>query len=437
MFSTTQVLLFILIALCVLILFLLAHYASAMKNSDGYIKNELKSFFYDNQNQQKDLKEELKSLFADKGKEQKSLDEKNEKLLREISSNQKRELVDFRAELSKITEQNNKNLEKMDTTLKENLEKLQKSNEEKLEKMRATVDEQLSKNLEKRLGDSFNNIAERLEQVHKGLGEMNKLGEEVGGLKKIFTNVKTRGIWGETLLRTILEQFLAPEQYLENVQIKKNTLDRVEFAIKLPSKIDDEFVLLPIDSKFPLDLYNKVADLANEGDIEKLEEARKELRRRFLDEAKKISDKYIDPPHTTDFAILFVPTEGLYAEALNFTGLAEELAQKHRIIVTGPTNLTALLNSLQIGFRSLAIQKHSKEILKLLDDVKKQFSTFGAYIEKARKKMEEAQRELDSTGASTKKITKSLEKASKYDFDEAEPLEEEKQTSLLLEDDDE
>ncbi|MDO4219189.1 MAG: DNA recombination protein RmuC [Synergistaceae bacterium] len=419
MFSLTQIFLMVIAAFCLMIFCLLIYLVASFKNSNSNAKMELK-------------------FFATEQKEQQiTLNEQNEKLLREISSHQDKALDNFQTQLFKITEVNNSNLEKIDKTLKENLEKLQKSNEEKLEKMRQTVDEQLSKNLGKHLNESFNSIAERLEQVHKGLGEMNKLGEEVGGLKKIFANVKTRGIWGETLLRTILEQFLAPEQYLENVQIKKNSNDRVEFAIKLPTKIDDEFVLLPIDSKFPLDLYNKVAELAGEGDVEKLTEARKELRQRFLTESKKIAEKYIESPKTTDFAILFVPTEGLYAEALNITGLAEELAQKYRIIVTGPTNLTALLNSLQIGFRSLAIQKHSKEILKLLEDVKKQFATFGNYIEKARKKMEEAQKELESTGASTRKITKSLEKASKYDFDEGQAIVEDEQETSVLEDDDE
>ena len=418
MFSITQIFFALITFLCFLVLCLLIYLVAMCKNSNGNITREIKFLFHGQKEQQK------------------TLGEQNEKLLREISSHQDKALDNFSKQLDTITKINDSRLNGIDRTLKENLEKLQKSNEEKLEKMRQTVDEQLSKNLEKRLSDSFNNIAERLEQVHKGLGEMNKLGEEVGGLKKIFANVKTRGIWGETLLRTILEQFLAPEQYLENVQIKKNSNDRVEFAIKLPSKIDDEFVLLPIDSKFPLDLYNKVAEIANEGDTEKLAEARKELRQRFLAEAKKIAEKYVEPPATTDFAILFVPTEGLYAEALNITGLAEELSQKYRIIVTGPTNLTALLNSLQIGFRSLAIQKHSKEILKLLEDVKKQFATFGNYIEKARKKMEDAQKELESTGASTKKITKSLEKAAKYDFDEAKNSES-RQGTLALEDDDE
>lgn len=419
MFLPTQIFLIVIAGFCLVIFVLLVYLVASSRNSNSNVKTELKFFSHEQKEQQL------------------TINEQNVKLLREISSHQDKALDSFQTQLFKITELNNSNLEKIDRTLKENLDKLQKSNEEKLEKMRQTVDEQLSKNLEKRLSDSFNSIAERLEQVHKGLGEMNKLGEEVGGLKKIFANVKTRGIWGETLLRTILEQFLAPEQYLENAQIKKNTNDRVEFAIKLPSKIDDEFVLLPIDSKFPLDLYNKVAEVAGEGDAEKLAEARKELRQRFLTEAKKIAEKYIDPPQTTDFAILFVPTEGLYAEALSITGLAEELVQKYRIIVTGPTNLTALLNSLQIGFRSLAIQKHSKEILKLLEDVKKQFATFGNYIEKAKKKMEEAQKELESTGASTKKITKSLEKASKYDFEEQDAIEKEKQETLALEDEDE
>ncbi len=428
MFSLTQILIFSVTFLCLIICGLLIYLVAIYKNSNGDVNGELEFF-------SREQKEQLKSFSCEQKEQQITLNDQNVKLLREISSHQDKALDDFGKRLFTITKINDSRLEGIDKTLKENLEKLQKSNEEKLEKMRQTVDEQLSKNLEKRLSDSFNSIAERLEQVHKGLGEMNKLGEEVGGLKKIFANVKTRGIWGETLLRTILEQFLAPEQYLENVQIKKNSNDRVEFAIKLPSKIDDEFVLLPIDSKFPLDLYNKVAEVANEGDAEKLAEARKELRQRFLTEAKKIAEKYIDTPATTDFAILFVPTEGLYAEALNITGLAEELSQKYRIIVTGPTNLTALLNSLQIGFRSLAIQKHSKEILKLLEDVKKQFATFGNYIEKARKKMEEAQKELESTGASTKKITKSLEKASKYDFDDTSS--ELGQNTLALEDDDE
>lgn len=291
-------------------------------------------------------------------------------------------------------------------------DELIKTTELKLEKMRETVDEKLHKTLEDRLGQSFKLVSERLEAVQKGLGEMQTLANGVGDLKKVLTNVKTRGVLGEIQLGNILEQIMAPEQYTANVATKRGSSDIVEFAIKLPGREDDgNPVYLPIDAKFPQEDYLRLQAAFEDADKAAIEAETKKLIQAIKKSAKDISDKYLDPPNTTDFGILFLPVEGLYAEVVRQHDLLALLQRDYKIIVTGPTTLAAMLNSLQMGFKTLAIQKRSSEVWKVLGAVKSEFSKFGGVLEKARKKIGEADKELDSlVGTRTRMIMSKLKK---------------------------
>jgi DNA recombination protein RmuC len=282
--------------------------------------------------------------------------------------------------------------------------------EQKLEKMRETVDEKLQKTLEARLGQSFELVSKQLESVQKGLGEMQNLASDVGGLKRVLSNVKTRGIMGEIQLGNILEQIMAPEQYEANVKTKRSGGEFVEFAIKLPGRDDtNQMVYLPIDAKFPQENYHLLQQAYDEANPQKVEEAGKALAASIKKFAKDIRDKYIDPPYTTDFGIMFLPVEGLYAEVVKNTSLVEQLQREFKIIVTGPTTLAAILNSLQMGFKTLAIQKRSSEVWQILGAVKTEFKNFGGILEKARKKIDEAGNEIDSlVGTRTRAIERKL-----------------------------
>ena len=278
----------------------------------------------------------------------------------------------------------------------EKFTELTKSTEENLEKMRVTVDEKLQNTLEKRLSESFKVVSERLEQVHKGLGEMQSLAAGVGDLKKVLSNTKTRGVLGEIQLERILEQFLSPEQYEKNVITKKGSRETVEFAIKLPGKdYDNKMVYLPLDAKFPLEVYNKLLDAYDMQDQAQIEVNSKNLERFIKKSAKDIRDKYIDPPNTTDFGLMFLPTEGIYAEVLKNQNLVELIQREYKVNITGPTTLVALLNSLQMGFRSLAIEKHSSEVWKILGAVKTEFSKFETVLNSAQNKLNQASSEID------------------------------------------
>jgi DNA recombination protein RmuC len=294
-----------------------------------------------------------------------------------------------------MTKLHEKNFEAIRQTMESQLRTLREDNSKKLEQMRAIVDEKLQSTLEKRLGESFKQVSERLEQVYKGLGEMRSLATGVGDLKKVLTNVKTRGTWGEIQLSAILEQILTPDQYDVNVATKANSNDRVEFAIKLPGQDPDKerVVWLPIDSKFPQEDYQRLIDAQEAADKELAEKSIKNLETRIKAEARFIKEKYIDPPNTTDFGIMFLPVEGLYAEVLRRPGLCDFLQRKFRIVITGPTTLAALLNSLQMGFRTLAIEKRSSEVWELLGLVKTEFGKFGDMLAKTKKKLQENEKE--------------------------------------------
>ena len=330
----------------------------------------------------------------------------------EVAGMQKDQLDSFSKQLLALTRLNEDKLESLRKTIEAQLRAMQEDNSRKLEQMRSVVDEKLQSTLEKRLGDSFKQVSERLEQVYKGLGEMRSLATGVGDLKKVLTNVKTRGTWGEIRLSHILEQILTPDQYEVNVATKKDSNERVEFAIKLPGQgaDKDKVVWLPIDSKFPQEDYQRLLDAQEAADKARAEISVKNLEVRVKAEAKAIRQKYIDPPNTTDFGIMFLPVEGLYAEVLRRPGLCDSLQRDYRIVVTGPTTLAALLNSLQMGFRTLAIEKRSSEVWELLGAVKTQFSKFGEVLAKTKKKLQEASNTIDQAEVRTRVISRKLSK---------------------------
>lgn len=329
--------------------------------------------------------------------------------MRDISLMERNQLDIMTNQLTALVQTNEQKLNNMREALEKNLKMIQDDNEQKLEKIRITVDERLQTTLEQRLGESFKLVSERLELVHRGLGEMQNLAAGVGDLKKVLTNIKTRGIWGEIQLGSLLEQVLAKEQYEENVITKKSSSFRVEFAIKLPGKDDlSQAVYLPIDAKFPLEDYNRLLDAQEASDAALKEEAVKALEIRLKSEAKDIKEKYLDPPNTTDFGIMFLPIEGLYAEALRIPGLSETIQRDYRVIITGPTTLAALLNSLQMGFRTLAIEKRSSEVWQLLGTVKSEFIKFGAILDKTKKKLQEATNTIDTAAQKSRNIQRKL-----------------------------
>jgi DNA recombination protein RmuC len=336
---------------------------------------------------------------------------------------QKHLLDAFAQQLTGLTTMNEQKLERMRGVIEERLTLLQEDNNRKLEQMRQTVDEKLNATLEQRLAASFQQVSERLEAVHKGLGEMQSLAASVGDLKRVLTNVKTRGTFGEVQLEMLLEQLLSPEQYDKNVATKKGSTERVEFAIRLPGRdASQEVVYLPIDCKFPMEDYQRMLDAQDAGDSTAFHEAAKALQARIKSEAKSIHDKYIDPPHTTDFAILYLPIEGLFAEVLRVSGLTETLQQEYRVVVAGPTTLTALLNSLQMGFRTLAIQKRSSEVWQLLGAIKTQFGAFGDLLQKTQKKLQEASNSIESATRKTRTIERKLRQVQELPSDEAAML---------------
>jgi DNA recombination protein RmuC len=332
------------------------------------------------------------------------------KTISQIGDSQTTKFQAFTVQLKTLTEANQGGLKHLQETVDGRLQELRSSNERKLEQMREVVDEKLQSTLEKRLGESFKLVGDRLEAVQQGLGEMRSLASGVGDLKKVLTNVKTRGTWGEVQLGALLEQVLAPEQFDRNVRPRPDSRDVVEFAIRLPGASDDpdQCVWLPIDSKFPQEDYLRLVDASENGDVAAVQQAQSALIRSIQDSAKDVSTKYLNPPLTTDFAILFLPTEGLYCEALRHPGLVERLQREHRIVVAGPTTLAALLNSLRIGFRTLAIEQRSSEVWKVLGAVKHEFGKFGGVLDKVKRQLETAGRTLEDTGVRTRAMERRL-----------------------------
>ena len=330
----------------------------------------------------------------------------------QLGTLQGQQLEAFAAQLARLTQSNEQRFEQLRLSIEARLGAMQADNASKLEEMRKTVDEKLHATLEQRLGDSFKLVSERLELVHKGLGEMQTLAAGVGDLKKVLTNVKTRGTWGEVQLEALLDQVLTAEQYEKNVITRPNSNERVEFAIRLPGRemggSDKQPVWLPIDAKFPMEDYQRLIEAQERADPVAVELAAKALELRLRLEAKTIRDKYVEPPFTTDFAILYLPTEGLYAEALRRSGLADGLQRDFRISIAGPTTLAALLNSLQMGFRTLAIEKRSSEVWGVLGAIKTEFGKFGEALDATRKKLEQATKSIESAGVRTRQIERKL-----------------------------
>jgi len=312
--------------------------------------------------------------------------------------------------LSDLTAATEKKIEAVRLIIDTKLREIQEDNSRQLDRMRETVDEKLQTTLEKRLGESFRQVSERLEMVHQGLGQMRELAADVGNLQKVLTNVKARGTWGEVQLGALLEEMLSPEQYLKNVRISESGGDFVEFAIKLPGQSDlpGDCVLIPVDAKFPIEDYQRLLDAQERGDVAAADEAVRQLETGIKKAARDIFQKYIAPPKTTDFGIMFLPSEGLYAEVIRRTALVAVLQREYHIVVTGPTTFAALLNSLQMGFRTLAIQKRSGEVWKVLGEVKTAFGRFGDTLDNVRKKLEQAANSVDDAQKKTKTLSNKL-----------------------------
>lgn len=365
---------------------------------------------------EKRLREELSSLF-------KSFGDPLDKRMSEFAGTQNKNFEGFSIKLTELIDKNDIKMEKVREVVEKKLESLQKDNGERLEAMRVTVDEKLHATLEKRFGESFKVVSDRLEAVHKGLGEMQKLALGVGDLKKVLSNVKSRGTWGEAQLSNLIEEILTPEQYEKNVKTKKSSKDNVEYAVKLPGNDDDvKQVWLPIDAKFPLEDYQRLVEAQEQGDLLLIEELSKSLEMRIKSEAKDIRDKYLDPPYTTDFGILFVPIESLYAEVLRRPGLFEQIRREYKVIIAGPTTTQVILNSLQMGFRTLTIQKRSSEVWTLLGAVKTEFGKFSDLLEKTHKKMQEASNTIEDAVTKTRTIERKLNKVQNLPVAEAEKL---------------
>ncbi len=403
---TETTLLYIVIILCLLTAVLAA---AAMMRAGGLGK-QLSEMKADTQNTERQL-QEIRQANRDMIQQtQNSLQVFGELISRnqkDSADNLDKRLADINTRFSQMALENEQKLENIRLSMEKKIGELTNDNNRQLEEMRKTVDEKLQKTLEDRITQSFKFVNDRLEQVYKGLGEMQNLAVGVGDLKKVLSNVKTRGILGEVQLGAILEQILSPEQYEENVITKSTGADRVEFAVKLPGD-DERTVWLPIDAKFPADSYSRLVDAYELGDAAAIEEAAKNLERVIKSEAKDIHTKYIEPPYTTDFGIMFLPFEGLYAEVVR-RGLLDVLQREYKVNIAGPTTMAALLNSLQMGFKTLAIQKHSSEVWEVLGAVKTEFGTFGKVLDSARKRLRMADEDLEKLiGTRTRAIERKL-----------------------------
>lgn len=403
---TETTLLYIVIILCLLTAVL----AAAAMMRTGALGKQFYELKADRQNMERQL-EEVRQTNRDMIQQtQNSLQVFGELISRnqkDSADNLDKRLADINTRFSQMALENEQKLENIRLSMEKKIGELTSDNNRQLEEMRKTVDEKLQKTLEDRIAQSFKLVNDRLEQVYKGLGEMQNLAVGVGDLKKVLSNVKTRGILGEVQLGAILEQILSPEQYEENVITKSTGADRVEFAVKLPGD-DERTVWLPIDAKFPADSYSRLVDAYELGDAAAIEEAAKNLERVIKSEAKDIHTKYIEPPYTTDFGIMFLPFEGLYAEVVR-RGLLDVLQREYKVNIAGPTTMAALLNSLQMGFKTLAIQKHSSEVWEVLGAVKTEFGTFGKVLDSARKRLRMADEDLEKLiGTRTRAIERKL-----------------------------
>ena len=380
---------------------------SEIKRQNEYLEKTMKNLFESLFSSTKQLNEFVLTAV-------KNYNESVSNFLAELQRTQAQQLNSIESRLNEILKENDGKLNRIADIISENLKSLQDRNERKLEQMRQTVNEKLSSTLERRLGESVKIITQGLDTVSKGLGEMQSLATGVGDLKRVLTNVKTRGGWGEVQLSSLLDQILSKSQYKEQVTIKKNSNEKVDFAVVLPGKGESE-LLLPIDAKFPLEDYSRLLSAIEQNNISEIEAQTKNLENRIKEEARAISTKYIDPPLTTDFAVMYLPIEGLYAEVIRRPALLDILQHKYKIMVCGPTTLTALLNSLQMGFKTLAIEKRSSEIWNTLSVFKSEFTKFVDLLSKTQKKIDEASSTLDYATKKTKTIERKLKDVADID----------------------
>ncbi len=377
------------------------------KKQNEFLEKTMKNLFENQLNTTKQFDEFLISTI-------KNYNDNVATYLSNLSKGQIQQLTNIENRLNEILKENDAKLDRITDIISGNLKAMQDGNERKLEQMRQTVDEKLSTTLETRLSESVKLITGTLENVSKGLGEMQSLANGVGDLKRVLTNVKTRGGWGEVQLATLLEQILSPSQYEQQVRIKQNSTERVDFAVILPGR-NEETLYLPIDAKFPLEDYSRLCTASDNNDVTEMELQMKKLEERIKEEAKSICEKYINPPTTTDFAVMYLPIEGLYAEVMRRPALCEALQHKYKIMVCGPTTLTALLNSLQMGFKTLAIEKRSSEIWNTLSVFKMEFNKFVDLLSKTQKKIDEASNTLEFATKKTKTIQKKLKDVADID----------------------
>lgn len=395
---------FLMAANLVLLVIVLVKMSSVrQENASEILQNEFRSNRDEAEKNARGLREEVAAT-------QKNASDTVVRVMGEMSKSQQNSLGAMEKVVKELSEKNEALSKELRDTMDTKMKSLQESNEKKLDQMRQTVDEKLQSALEERIGKSFKLVSERLEAVQRGLGEMQTLATGVGDLKRVLTNVKDRGTWGEVQLGAILEQILAPEQYDKNVQVRPSSNERVEYAIRLPG--DDANagpVWLPIDAKFPQEDYQRLLDATERADQNAIEQSLKALNRAIENSARDISEKYIEPPATTNFAIMFLPTEGLYAEALRQPELVSKLQQTWRVSIAGPTTLAAILNSLRMGFQTLAIQRHSGEIWQVLAAVKTEFGKFGIWLEKVKKQLNTASKTIDETETRTRAMKRKLD----------------------------
>ena len=408
----------ILILLSITIIGLIIYFEVVKPKDNTDIINEIANKINETQkSNSRDLREEITNTI------QRSQETQNN-IFNQQARNQNEQLINMTntqsEKLNDMIKSNADFNEKIIIALNNSLKDIQESNEQKLDKIERTVNEKLDETLNNRLDSNFKQIGDQLIELYKSLGEINKLSNGVTDLNKTLSNVKTRGTWGEIQLQAILEQTMIPSQYETNVVTKNNSNDRVEFAIKIPTKDDsDEFIYLPIDSKMPIDIYNRIVEASEIANAQALAAATKELEQRIKTEARTIRDKYIDPPYTTDFAIMFLPTEGLYAEALRINGLLEWCQTNCKIVISGPSTITALLNSLRLGFSNMALNKKSKDVLKLLQAIKTQYSTLSGLIDKTQKKLHDATVATEALKTRTDMIQKKMTKIEQLEMSDS------------------
>jgi DNA recombination protein RmuC len=400
-----------------LVIVLLRALAARGGDSERAVREELRAGRDEAARAARDLREEVSRAL-------KQVSEAIARTMGDLGKHQTDRLEGVAAQLKELSESNQQRIEGLRGTVDERLRRLQEGNEKKLDEMRRTVDEKLQTTLEKRLGESFRLVSERLEAVQKGLGEMQSLATGVGDLKRVLTNVKTRGTWGEIQLGNILEQILTPDQFDRNVQTKEGSREAVEFALKLPGRDGrpESCVWLPIDSKFPQEDYLRLVEASEAADQDGVQRATAALARAARAAAQEIESKYVNPPQTTDFALMFLPTEGLYAELLRQPGLAEDIQLRHRVVMAGPTTLAAVLNSLQMGFRTLAIEQRASEVWQVLAAVKTEFGRFGGVLDKVKKQLATASRTIDQTGVRTRAMERTLRNVEKLPAEGATAL---------------